>query len=69
MPAGFVQLIYRTGHADGEKLVSHPLIGAVGYTGSRERGAQAQERPPTGRGSRFTSSCRASIRFSFFPAR
>jgi 2,5-dioxopentanoate dehydrogenase len=38
MPAGFVQLIYRTGHADGEKLVSHPLIGAVGYTGSRRAG-------------------------------
>jgi 2,5-dioxopentanoate dehydrogenase len=38
MPAGFVQLIYRTGHADGEKLVSHPLIGAVGYTGSRSAG-------------------------------
>ena len=38
MPAGFVQLIYRTGHADGEKLVSHPLMGAVGYTGSRSAG-------------------------------
>jgi NADP-dependent aldehyde dehydrogenase len=38
MPAGFVQLIYRTEHADGEKLVSHPLIGATGYTGARETG-------------------------------
>lgn len=38
MPAGFVQLIYRTSHADGEKLVSHPLIGATGYTGARETG-------------------------------
>jgi NADP-dependent aldehyde dehydrogenase len=38
MPAGFVQLIYRTQHADGEKLVSHPLLGAVGYTGSRSAG-------------------------------
>jgi NADP-dependent aldehyde dehydrogenase len=38
MPAGFVQLIYRTGHSDGEKLVSHPLLGAVGYTGSRSAG-------------------------------
>jgi 2,5-dioxopentanoate dehydrogenase len=38
MPAGFVQLIYRTGHADGEKLVSHPLLAAVGYTGSRSAG-------------------------------
>ncbi|MBS0264394.1 MAG: aldehyde dehydrogenase (NADP(+)) [Planctomycetes bacterium] len=38
MPAGFIQLIYRTDHADGEKLVSHPQIGAIGYTGARETG-------------------------------
>lgn len=38
MPAGFVQLIYRTSHQDGEKLVSHPLIGATGYTGGRHTG-------------------------------
>jgi 2,5-dioxopentanoate dehydrogenase len=38
MPAGFVHLIYRTDHADGEKLVSHPLIGATGYTGARQTG-------------------------------
>ncbi len=38
MPSGFVQLIYRTDHADGERLVSHPLIGATGYTGARETG-------------------------------
>src|SRR5262245_23863762 len=38
MPAGFVQLIYRTDHAAGERLVSHPLIGATGYTGGRETG-------------------------------
>ena len=38
MPAGFIQLLYRTEHADGEKLVSHPLIGATGYTGARETG-------------------------------
>lgn len=38
MPAGFVQLIYRTSHKDGARLVSHPLIGATGYTGSREAG-------------------------------
>ncbi len=36
MPPGFVQLIYRTSHTDGERLVSHPLIGATGYTGSRQ---------------------------------
>lgn len=33
-----VQLLYRTEHADGEKLVSHPLIGATGYTGARSAG-------------------------------
>lgn len=38
MPAGFVQLIYRTSHRDGERLVSHPLMGAIGYTGSRSAG-------------------------------
>lgn len=38
MPSGFVQLIYRIDHADGERLVSHPLIGATGYTGAREAG-------------------------------
>lgn len=38
MPAGFVQMIYRTSHADGAKLVSHPLMGATGYTGAREAG-------------------------------
>jgi len=38
MPAGFVQLIYRTSHSDGEKLVSHPSMGAIGYTGARSAG-------------------------------
>jgi NADP-dependent aldehyde dehydrogenase len=38
MPPGFVQLLYRTSHADGARLVSHPLIGATGYTGSRHAG-------------------------------
>lgn len=38
MPAGFVQLIYRTAHTDGEKLVSHSQVGATGYTGARETG-------------------------------
>lgn len=33
-----VQLIYRTSHADGAKLVSDCRIGAVGYTGSRRAG-------------------------------
>ncbi|NKB66709.1 MAG: aldehyde dehydrogenase family protein [Candidatus Latescibacteria bacterium] len=38
LPTAMVQLIYRTDHATGEKLVSHPLIGATGYTGSRGAG-------------------------------
>ena len=38
MPAGFVQILYRTSHADGAKLVSHPAIGASGYTGARKTG-------------------------------
>lgn len=38
MPAGFFQLIYRTSHSDGVKFVSHPLLGSVGYTGSRSAG-------------------------------
>ena len=38
LPTGTVQLIYRTEHADGAKLVSHPLMGATGYTGGRSTG-------------------------------
>lgn len=38
MPAGTVQLLYRTSHADGERLVSDPRVGATGYTGSRAAG-------------------------------
>jgi 2,5-dioxopentanoate dehydrogenase len=33
-----VQLIYRTGHADGERLVADARTGATGYTGSRSAG-------------------------------
>ena len=38
MPAALVQLIYRTSHDDGYKLVSDPRIGASGYTGARHTG-------------------------------
>ncbi|MEM6980337.1 MAG: aldehyde dehydrogenase (NADP(+)) [Planctomycetota bacterium] len=38
MPQALVQLLYRTSHADGERLVSDPRIGATGYTGSRGAG-------------------------------
>jgi 2,5-dioxopentanoate dehydrogenase len=38
MPAGTIQLIYRTSHSDGVKLVSDPRTAAIGYTGSRSAG-------------------------------
>ena len=38
MPPAIVQLIYRTSHTDGERLVSDPRVGATGYTGSRNAG-------------------------------
>ncbi|MCA9047896.1 MAG: aldehyde dehydrogenase (NADP(+)) [Planctomycetaceae bacterium] len=38
MPTGFVQLIYRTSHEDGYRLVSDRRIGATGYTGARYTG-------------------------------
>jgi len=38
LPPATVQLIYRTSHADGERLVSDPRTGATGYTGSRSAG-------------------------------
>jgi NADP-dependent aldehyde dehydrogenase len=43
MPSGFVQLIYRTTHEDGARLVSHPLVAATGYTGSRHAGLALKE--------------------------
>ena len=38
LPPGTVQLLYRTSHEDGERLVSDPRTGATGYTGSRSAG-------------------------------
>ena len=38
LPAGMVQLVYRTPPDVGLKLVSHPLVGATGFTGSRRAG-------------------------------
>lgn len=38
LPPATVQLIYRTSHQDGERLVSDPRTGATGYTGSRSAG-------------------------------
>jgi NADP-dependent aldehyde dehydrogenase len=38
LPPATVQLLYRTSHADGERLVADPRLGATGYTGSRSAG-------------------------------
>ncbi len=38
VPPATVQLIYRTNHADGERLAADPRIGALAYTGSRSAG-------------------------------
>lgn len=38
MPPALVQLIYRTSHEDGARLVSDARIGAIGYTGARQTG-------------------------------
>jgi NADP-dependent aldehyde dehydrogenase len=38
MPAAIVQLIYRTSHEDGLRLVSDRRVAATGYTGSRSAG-------------------------------
>jgi len=43
MPTGFVQMIYRTSHADGVRFVAHPLMGAIGYTGARGAGLVLKE--------------------------
>ncbi|REK12896.1 MAG: aldehyde dehydrogenase (NADP(+)) [Planctomycetota bacterium] len=38
LPAGTVQLLYRTSHDDGARAVADPRTGATGYTGSRSAG-------------------------------
>lgn len=38
MPAGTIQLLYQMDYADGERLVSHPLIGATAFTGAKRAG-------------------------------
>jgi alpha-ketoglutaric semialdehyde dehydrogenase len=40
LPPGTIQLIYRTSHTDGERLVSDRRVGASGYTGSRQAGVK-----------------------------
>ena len=43
LPPATVQLLYRTSHADGERLVSDARVGATGYTGSRAAGLKLKE--------------------------
>jgi NADP-dependent aldehyde dehydrogenase len=38
VPPAILQLLYRTGHPEGERLVADPRTGAVAYTGSRSAG-------------------------------
>ncbi len=38
LPSATVQMIYRTGHADGARLAADPRTGAIAYTGSRKAG-------------------------------
>lgn len=43
LPPAMVQLIYRTPPELGLKLVSHPLVGGTGFTGSRSAGLRLKE--------------------------
>ena len=43
LPPAMVQLIYRTPPAVGFSLVSHPAVGATGFTGSKSAGLQLKE--------------------------
>lgn len=38
LPGATIQLIYRTHHEDGARLVSDPRVGATGFTGGRSSG-------------------------------
>ena len=38
LPTAFIQLVYRTSHADGARLVSDSRVAATAYTGSRTAG-------------------------------
>jgi len=43
MPPALVQLLYRVEPEMGYRLVSHPLVGATGFTGSRGAGVRLKE--------------------------
>ena len=38
MPSGTVQLLYRTSHENGARLIADPRVGGLAYTGSRRAG-------------------------------
>lgn len=42
-PQALVQMVYRVRPEDGLRLVSHPLVGATGFTGSRAGGMRLKE--------------------------
>ena len=43
LPAGLVQMIYRLSGENGLRLVSHRLVGATGFTGSRAAGMKLKK--------------------------
>lgn len=43
LPRAMVQLLYRLRPEDGLKLVSHPQVGATGFTGSKSAGLKLKE--------------------------
>jgi NADP-dependent aldehyde dehydrogenase len=43
LPKATIQLLYRVSPEDGFKLVSHPMIGATGFTGSKYAGLKLKE--------------------------
>ena len=43
LPLGMVQLLYRTPAEVGLKMVSHPALGATGFTGSKSAGLKLKE--------------------------
>jgi 2,5-dioxopentanoate dehydrogenase len=47
LPPALVQLIYRVRPEDGLRLVSHPLVGATAFTGSRWGGLKLKEAADT----------------------
>ncbi|HEX3985105.1 MAG TPA: aldehyde dehydrogenase family protein [Acidobacteriaceae bacterium] len=47
LPAATVQMIYKVSHENGERLVSDPRIGAVGFTGSKGAGLKLKHAADT----------------------